>query len=155
MGCGAPIWVDDAEFAIDRHLVDREVIDRPGDRHLLDLAAELICERMPLEHPPWRAYLVAGSPGGRVRALVLVVHHVMADGLGGLAVLHALADPGLEPLLREFPQRRPPYRSLAADAARQRRVGSRTSALSCASAWTGSRSSAPPERTLAWPVVLR
>jgi len=120
MGCGAPIWVDDADFAIDRHLVDREVVDRPGDRHLLDLAAELICERMPLEHPPWRAYLVAGSPGGRVRALVLVVHHVMADGLGGLAVLRALADPGLEPLLREFPQRRPPYRSLAVDAARQR-----------------------------------
>src|SRR6478752_5588010 len=120
MGCGAPIWVDDADFAIDRHLVDREVVDRPADRHLLDLAAELICERMPLEHPPWRAYLVAGSPGGRVRALVLVVHHVMADGLGGLAVLHALADPGLEPLLREFPQRRPPYRSLAVDAARQR-----------------------------------
>ena len=92
----------------------------PADRHLLDLAAELVCERMPLEHPPWRAYLVAGSPGGRVRALVLVVHHVMADGLGGLAVLRALADPGLEPLLREFPQRRPPYRSLAVDAARQR-----------------------------------
>src|SRR6187402_924140 len=75
LGCGPPIWVDDANFAIDRHLIDREVVDRPGDQQLIDLAAELVCERLPPGHPPWRAYLVAGSPGGDVRALVLVVHH--------------------------------------------------------------------------------
>src|SRR6478752_3155583 len=57
IGCGAPIWVDDAAFAIERHLIDREVVDRPGDRQLLDLAAELVCERLPLDHPPWRAHL--------------------------------------------------------------------------------------------------
>ena len=94
MGCGAPIWVDDADFAIDRHLIDREVDDRPGDQH---------CSTSPLSWSasgcPWTIHrgghnLVAGSPGGHVRALVLVVHHVMADGLGGLAVLRALADPG-------------------------------------------------------------
>jgi diacylglycerol O-acyltransferase / wax synthase len=63
---------------------------------------------------------VVDTPRGPVRALVLVVHHVLADGLGGLAVLRALADPGLDPPRRGFPQPRPSYRALAVDAARQR-----------------------------------
>ena len=34
------------------------------------------------------------DPVGGQAALILVLHHVLADGLGGLAVLAALADPG-------------------------------------------------------------
>jgi hypothetical protein len=57
---------------------------------------------------------------GRASALVLVAHHVMADGLGGLAVLSALADPGLPTPTGEFPRPEPSYPALALDAARQR-----------------------------------
>jgi hypothetical protein len=42
----------------------------------------------------WLACLLA-DPVGRRTALVLVLHHVLADGLGGLAILAALADPGI------------------------------------------------------------
>ena len=90
---------------------------------LLDLAAALVCERLTLERPPWRACIVTDPATGRVRALVLVVHHVLTDGLGALAVLSALADPGLPTPIGGAPRPRPSYRALALDAARQRVQG--------------------------------
>jgi diacylglycerol O-acyltransferase / wax synthase len=120
LGCGRPVWVDDADFAVENHLVEREVSGATGPQELLDLAADLVCERLPLEHPPWRACVVVDSGSGLVVALIFVAQHVMADGLGGLAVLSALADPGLAPAGGVFPRRRPPYRDLVLDAARQR-----------------------------------
>jgi WS/DGAT/MGAT family acyltransferase len=120
LGGGAPIWVDDADFNSDTHLVVRELSTSSGTKPVLDLAAELVCKRLPWNRPPWRACLVVDPASGLVRALVLVVHHVMTDGLGGLAVLAALADPGLAPPLYDFPRRRPGYGALARDAACQR-----------------------------------
>ena len=120
LGGGLPVWVDDPGFTLEDHLVRRELegsADRPA---LLDIAAALVCERLPVSRPPWRAGVVVDSSTGLVTALVLVAHHVLADGLGGLAVLSALADPGLPARDAPFPVRRPTYRDLALDAARQR-----------------------------------
>ena len=52
-----------------------------------------VCDRLDRSRPLWRGTLVA-DPAGERAALVLVFHHVLADGLGGLAVLATLADPG-------------------------------------------------------------
>ena len=60
------------------------------------------------------------DPLGGQAALILVLHHVLADGLGGLAILAALADPGLPAPTRTFPQRPPQWRELAVDAAREK-----------------------------------
>ena len=49
-------------------------------------------------------------------ALVLVVHHVLADGIGGLSILTSLLDPGPGASTRAFPQPRPGPGALAADA---------------------------------------
>jgi WS/DGAT/MGAT family acyltransferase len=122
-GGGLPIWVDDADFAVENHVSKRELSTSAGLPELLDIAAGLVCERLPLERSPWRACLVTDPLTGQVRAVILVVHHVMADGLGGLAVLSALADPGLPSPSAAFPRPRPPYLSLALDAVRQRARG--------------------------------
>ena len=84
-GCGRPVWVDDPGFDIRRHV--RQVRCRsPGDEPaLLDTAAALITERLPLSRPPWSAVFVTGLAGDAA-ALVIVVHHVLADGIGGLAM---------------------------------------------------------------------
>ena len=93
-GCGRPVWVDDPDFVLDRHLIERDWPAPGGDRQLLDVAAELLCQRLETDRPLWRAWLVSDPVGGQA-ALILVLHHVLADGLGGLAILAALADPGL------------------------------------------------------------
>ena len=64
---------------------------------------------------------------GRV-GLVLVLHHVLADGIDGLAILARLVD-GADPgPARTFPQPCPTRRRLAADALRSRLRGSPGSA---------------------------
>jgi diacylglycerol O-acyltransferase / wax synthase len=118
-GCGRPVWVDDPDFVLDRHLVERKWPTPGGDRQLLDVAAELMCQRLGTDRPLWRACLVIDSVGGQA-ALIVVLHHVLADGLGGLAILAALADPGLPAPTRTFPKRPPQRRELAADAAREK-----------------------------------
>ena len=53
-------------------------------------------------------------------ALVIVFHHVLADGIGGLAVLASLVDGAPESRDLLFPRPRPSSRQLAVDAARGR-----------------------------------
>lgn len=118
-GCGRPVWVDDPHFVLDWHVIERRWPTPGGDRQLLDVAAELVCERLDPDRPLWRACFVTDPVGGQA-ALILVLHHVLADGLGGLAILAALADPGLPAPTRTFPQRPPQWRELAVHAAREK-----------------------------------
>jgi diacylglycerol O-acyltransferase len=122
LGCGRPVWVDAEDFQLDRHLRDRPWPDPGGDRELLDVASDLLCRRFDLEHPLWRAWWVSHAATGRA-ALVLVLHHVLADGVGGLAVLAALADGGPPPPGQDFPQPPPSWLELCREAARQRVTG--------------------------------
>ena len=98
-GGGRPVWVDDAEFDLDNHLVvracpHRAVSPGPGeDRQVLAVAAEMVCARLDHNRPLWRATLVTDATGGGI-ALIVVLHHVLADGLGGLALLEVGEDPG-------------------------------------------------------------
>lgn len=97
LGSGRPVWVDDPAFGLSRHLIETRLPDdaADGDEALLHAAAGIACQRLPRDRPPWVAHWVHGGPG-RPAALVFVAHHVMADGLGGLAVLAALGDGGGE-----------------------------------------------------------
>jgi diacylglycerol O-acyltransferase / wax synthase len=119
LGCGRPVWVDDPDFDLDRHLIEREWPAPGDDRQLFGAAADLLCQRLDTDRPLWVACLLTDTVRGRA-ALVLVLHHVLADGLGGLAILAALADPGLPVTARTFPQSPPPLRELVVDAARER-----------------------------------
>ncbi len=123
-GCGRPIWVDDADFDLDRH-VDHVRCPPPGDEDaVLAVAATAINDRMPPDRPLWRLRFVTDVDGGRT-ALIVAFHHVLADGIGGLAVLANLVD-GAPPMPTDpplaFPRPPPPHRLLATEAARTRIV---------------------------------
>lgn len=115
-GAGRPVWVDDAEFDIERH-VRHMVCPAPGDEPALcDLAAGLVTDPLAFEHPPWAATLVTGLADRRA-ALVIVFHHVLADGISGLAVLARLLDGAPpSPADQGFPRPPPATAALYADA---------------------------------------
>jgi diacylglycerol O-acyltransferase len=118
-GCGRSIWVDDPAFEIRRH-VRLRVCASPGDeRALLDAACAIVTDPLPASRPLWSATLVTGLAGSRA-ALVVVFHHVLADGIGGLAILAGLADGVPYPAPGPFPRARPSRRALAMDALRSR-----------------------------------
>src|SRR5215468_7019867 len=119
-GCGRPYWADDAEFDERLHVRCRDC-PAPGDQPaLLGLAAAALTESLSRSRPLWTATFVSGLADGSV-GLILVMNHVLADGIGGLAVLAQLADEmaGLapaDPAPASFPLPAPGVRALAADA---------------------------------------
>jgi WS/DGAT/MGAT family acyltransferase len=120
LGCGPPVWVDDPAADPAQH-VCRIACPAPGDeRALLDLAGRLMTTPLPPTRPLWSAALVTGLADGEV-ALLVVLHHVLADGVGGLAVLSALADGAPATAARAAARPAPTRRELAGDAAARRR----------------------------------
>jgi WS/DGAT/MGAT family acyltransferase len=126
-GCGRPYWADDAAFEIDEH-VRRVCCPPPGDeRALLDLAAAQLGEPMPRSRPLWSATFVTGLADGGT-GLLVIMDHVLADGIAGLALLGTLADQvaeAAEVRADRFPAPAPRARELAVDAwrGRLRRAG--------------------------------
>ena len=119
MGCGRPIWIDDTDFDIGSHV---SIIDCPvpGDEAaLLNVAAGVICTRLPSDRPLWRMALVTGLAGERT-ALIVAFHHVLADGIGGLAVLVNLVDGVPADPVDGFPRPAPTNLQLLRDAVRSR-----------------------------------
>ena len=84
----------------------------------------MIMTPLPRDHPLWSIVLIPELADGAV-AIVVVMHHVLADGLGGLNVLAALVDPGAPPAAVPFPRPSPSRASLARDAWMTRLVGMR------------------------------
>ncbi len=76
-------------------------------------------QRLPRHRPLWRLTAITGSEDTRV-ALVVVFHHVLADGIGGLAVLARLVDGAATAAATGFPRPAPTRRALAADAVHTR-----------------------------------
>jgi len=114
LGCGGPIWVDDAEFAARRHVDTISAGRGGGERTLLEEAVRWYARPLPTDRPLWRATVISDLPGGRA-AVVLAVHHVLADGIGGLALLAGLVDGAPEPAPAQ-PRPMPRRRALVADA---------------------------------------
>ena len=156
-GCGRPVWVDDTAFDIASH-VTTVTCEAPGDEDaLLRTAVTWYTTPLPSDRPLWRAVVVTGLRGGEV-ALVLVLHHVLADGIGGLAVLTSLVDGAPTPAPVAFPTPAPSRRALAADAWGARlRAGARVragvrgarAATTGGPAWPAAQGGAlqPPEAT--------
>ena len=118
-GCGRPVWVDDRDFTVANHLSVVRCPAPGGESAVLAVAAEMLRTRLPRDRPLWAATLVTDT--GQVgAALILVFHHVLADGMGGLAVLASLVDGAAEGDECAVPHRMPPLRWLAVEAATDR-----------------------------------
>jgi len=120
---GGPVWVDDAEFRIDRHVVEFSVPAPGTERELLETAAGLLEPPLDRSHPLWRIWFLTGLRGGRV-GMLLELHHALADGLATVALVSSMFD--FEPDVPEEPAPswsaapKPRARELFSDAWRSR-----------------------------------
>ncbi len=93
LGLGRPYWLDDEHFDVDAHLSQVRCPTPGGRDAAMALAVDALTRPLPRSRPLWRAILVTdiADPHGHT-AVVMVMHHVLADGIGGLAVLAHLVD---------------------------------------------------------------
>jgi WS/DGAT/MGAT family acyltransferase len=100
-GLGRPIWVDDEDFSIARH-VRLTALPPPGSRRQLVALAERLMEQvLDRDHPLWELWFVEGvDRGGRV-AVIHRSHHTLTDGISGIDIATALFDFTPEPAVVE------------------------------------------------------
>ncbi len=88
---GSPRWRDAPGFDIAEHVRSRRVPAPRDEAALLRLCADL--NRPPLDRsrPLWEVWLLDGLADGRV-ALLLRLHHVVADGIAAVGLFSSLFD---------------------------------------------------------------
>ncbi len=93
-------WVRDEAFDIERHVVRERLVRRRGQSELAALqarAGELAATPLDPAHPLWQIHLVEHH--GKGSALIVRIHHCIADGVALSALLMSIADgaAGLQP----------------------------------------------------------
>lgn len=85
-----PYWELDPTFHIDAHL-HRVALPHPRDKSALQyLVSDLMSTPLDFSKPPWQMHVVDGFNDGG--ALIVRLHHSMADGMALVGVLLALTD---------------------------------------------------------------
>jgi WS/DGAT/MGAT family acyltransferase len=92
-----PVWEDDPEFDVNRHVRTVSWPDPGGDAELCRVMGEAMSERLDRSHPLWEV-IVVDSPGRDRTALVVKMHHALVDGIAAIGVGTIIFDPTPEPL---------------------------------------------------------
>ncbi len=92
---GQPVWIDDADLDLSRHIRWRIAPAPGGLRELSDIAAEIAAVPLDPELPLWDMTVVHGLERNRV-AVIVKLHHAVADGGAAVAMLvnAFVTDPG-------------------------------------------------------------
>jgi diacylglycerol O-acyltransferase len=100
---GLPSWQFDPNFDIRNHI--RQVGLRHGtERELKAVASKILSTNLDRTRPLWDLTLVRGLEGNRT-GMIVRIHHCLADGMAGLAIVNVLMDPSpvTQPLARKQP----------------------------------------------------
>ncbi len=108
-------WVEDRHFDIAAHVLRENLPRRKGhsmQRALQDRVGELAMQPLDPRRPLWQMHLIedfVGDDGQPGSALIVRIHHCIADGIALISVTMSLVDGGAEP-----PRRKPRSKADAA-----------------------------------------
>ena len=106
---GRPSWNYYPEFDVDQHLEVLQLESPGGEEQLLGLVSQLMGVQLERDKALWKFHIVQGYEGGS--ALIVRLHHAIADGIALLKVLLSLTEPSPDSESRgdqllEAPQRK-------------------------------------------------
>ncbi len=85
-----PVWVDDEDFQLRRHL-RRVGVPAPGGRRELAEICGYVAGLPPdRDHPLWEMWVLEGGARSSAVAVMLKVHHAVVDGVAGANLLAQL-----------------------------------------------------------------
>ena len=85
-GINAPVWVDDLDFDVSRHVVAME------SGQLADVVQECMSKPLPRHRPLWQVWIADRLDDGRI-GVVGKAHHCMVDGIAAVELGTLLLDP--------------------------------------------------------------
>ena len=86
----APRWEEDPDFALEHHMHHR-ALPAPGDAAALqELVGDLMTQPLDRNRPLWHDYMIDGFGDGA--ALIVRMHHCIADGIALARVMLSLTD---------------------------------------------------------------
>ena len=88
-GLGGPFWADAPSFDLAHHVRTGPRLESGDEAGLLAAVEEIRSHRLDPTHPLWEIWLLPGLDASRVGMFVRM-HHVVADGVAGIASLAAL-----------------------------------------------------------------
>ena len=93
-GLDRPMWVDDQDFDVRRH-VRRVAVPSPGGaKELGEVVGTLMSSQLDRRRPLWEMWFIEGLAGGKI-GVFLKYHHSLLDGVAGASLATVLLD--LEP----------------------------------------------------------
>jgi WS/DGAT/MGAT family acyltransferase len=86
-----PVWIEDPDFDLDEHVLRRSCPTPGGEAELDALVGRIMATELPPDRPLWELSVVEGLADGRT-ALILKIHHALADGVSGAVTFAGLFD---------------------------------------------------------------
>ena len=91
LGLHHPVWVEDPDFDIARHVLRTTATAPGGPRERDELIGKIAEAPLPTDRPLWQLHLIEGLADGQVAAVVKI-HHAMADGNAAANQLLSITD---------------------------------------------------------------
>ncbi|MDR3415706.1 MAG: wax ester/triacylglycerol synthase family O-acyltransferase [Nevskia sp.] len=91
-----PLWIEDPDFRLDRHVRQVQLKPPGRDVQLAELVATLTATPLPRDRPLWSFHYVEGLSRRRA-ACISIIHHACVDGIFGAELMGKLLDPVPEP----------------------------------------------------------
>ena len=90
-GVARALWADAPDFRLDDHVGRTDVPAPGGRRQLEETVATIMADPLDRDRPLWRLWLLDGLEAGG-QAVLIKVHHAVADGIGTMSLAEALFD---------------------------------------------------------------
>ncbi|QLL05085.1 WS/DGAT/MGAT family O-acyltransferase [Mycobacterium vicinigordonae] len=88
-----PVWVDDDDFKLRRHLHRLAVPGPGGRRELSEICGHIAGLPLDRDHPLWEMWVIEGGAREHCLTVMLKVHHALVDGVAGANLLAQLCSP--------------------------------------------------------------